>query len=140
MPIHTQLTSLFCLIDDFCSDISEDIEQHMLTHGQTKRLRQSRIRASEVITVLLWFHLTGSRNFKTFYLCWAKPFLSSYFPNLPSYSRFIELKAKYVMYFVALTESLKVPSKGIAFVDSKKLAVCHNKRIHQHHLFADSAS
>ena len=110
MPIHTQLTSLFCLIDDFCSDISEDIEQHMLIHGQAKRLRQSRIRASEVITVLLWFHLTGSRNFKTFYLCWAKPFLSSYFPNLPSYSRFIELKAKYVMYFVALIESLKVAS------------------------------
>ena len=51
MPIHTQLTSLFCLIDDFCSDISEDIEQHMLTHGQTKRLRQSRIRASEVINL-----------------------------------------------------------------------------------------
>ncbi len=36
MPIHTQLTSLFCLIDDFCSDISEDIEQHMLIHGQAK--------------------------------------------------------------------------------------------------------
>lgn len=74
------------------SDIFDDIEQHMLTHGKTKRLRQSNIRASEVITVLLWFHLTGIRIFKTFCLCWAKPFISSYFPNLPSYSRFIELK------------------------------------------------
>lgn len=44
------------------------------------------------------------------------------------------------MYFVTLIESLKVPSKEIAFVDSTKLAVCHNKRIHQHRLFADSAS
>lgn len=140
MPTNTQLTSLFCLIDDFCTDISADIEQHMLTHGKTKRLRQSNIHASEVITVLLWFHLTGSRTFKTFYLCWAKPFLSSYFPNLPSYSRFIELKAKYVMYFVALIESLKVSSAGIAFIDSTKLAVCHNKRINQHRVFADSAS
>lgn len=56
MPINTQLVSLFCLIDDFCSGISDDIEQHMLTHGKTKRLRQSNIRASGVITVLLWFH------------------------------------------------------------------------------------
>ena len=30
----------------------------------------------------------------------------------------IELKAKYVMYFVALVEILKVSSTGIAFVDS----------------------
>lgn len=140
MPIDIQLTSLFCLIDDFCTDISNHVEQHMLASGQIKRLRQSQIRASEVITLLLWFHLTGSRNFKIFYLSWAKPFLSPYFPNLPSYNRFIELKAKYIMYFVALIESLKTPSAGIAFVDSTKLAVCHNKRIHQHRVFIDSAS
>lgn len=140
MPIDTQLTTLFCLIDDFCSDISEQVEQYMLTCGKLKRVRQSQICASEVITLLLWFHLTGSRNFKAFYLYWAKPFLSGYFPNLPSYSRFIELKAKYVMYFVALVESLKVSSAGIAFVDSTKLAVCHNKRIYQHRVFADSAT
>lgn len=107
---------------------------------ETKRLRQSNIRASEVITVLLWFHSTGSRTFKTFYLCWAKPFLCSYFPNLPSYSRFIELKTKYIMYFVALIKSLKVSSAGIAFIDSTKLAVCHNKRINQHRVFVDSVS
>ena len=92
MPIDTQLTTLFCLIDDFCTDISEQVERYMLTCGKIKRVRQSQIFASEVITLLLWFHLTGSRNYKTFYLYWAKPFLSGYFPNLPSYSRFIELK------------------------------------------------
>jgi len=140
MPIDTQLTSLFCLIDDFCTDISVDVQQYMLTFGGAKRQRKSKISASEVITLLLWFHLTGSRNFKTFYLYWAKPFLASYFPNLPSYNRFIELKAKYVMYFVALIESLKVPSAGIAFIDSTKIAVCHNKRINQHRVFADSAT
>lgn len=140
MPIDTQLTTLFCLIDDFCTDISDNIEHYLLACKQIKRLRQSKIHASEVITLLLWFHLTGSRNFKTFYLFWAKPFLSTFFPNLPSYSRFIELKAKYILYFVALIESLKVSSAGIAFVDSTKLAVCHNKRIHQHRVFVDSAS
>ncbi len=112
----------------------------MITYGQLKRVRQSKISTSEVITLLLWFHLTGSRNFKTFYLYWAKPFLSAYFPNLPSYNRFIELKAKYVMYFVALIETLKVPSAGITFIDSTKLSVCHNKRINQHRVFANSAT
>lgn len=60
MPIDTQLTSLFCLIDDFCTDISDNIEQYMLASGKIKRLRQSKIHASEVITLLLWFHLALS--------------------------------------------------------------------------------
>ena len=38
MPIDTQLKTLFCLIDDFCSDISEQIEQYMLTCGKIKRV------------------------------------------------------------------------------------------------------
>ena len=79
----------------------------MLTCGKIKRVRQSQICASEVIYIAAMVSFNGSRNFKAFYLYWAKPFLSGYFPNLPSYSRFIELKAKYVMYFVALVESLK---------------------------------
>ena len=57
MPIDTQLTTLFCLIDGFCTDISEQVEQYMLTCGKIKRVRQSQICASEVITLLYaWGH------------------------------------------------------------------------------------
>lgn len=31
-------------------------------HGKIKRVRQSQICASEVITLLLWFHLTGAET------------------------------------------------------------------------------
>ena len=112
----------------------------MRNNSKIKRMHQSQISASEVLTLVLWFHLAGSKNFKNFYFYWAKPFLSAYFPDLPSYSRFIELRAKYMLYFITLLESLKVPSAGIAFIDSTKIAVCHNKRIHQHRVFVDSAS
>ena len=57
MPIDTPLTTLFCLIDDFCTDISEQVEQYMLTCGKIKRVRQSQICASDVITLLYaWGH------------------------------------------------------------------------------------
>ena len=38
MPIDTQLTTLFCLIHDFCTDISEQVEQYMLTCGKINRV------------------------------------------------------------------------------------------------------
>ena len=38
MPIDTPLTTLFCLIDDFCTDISEQVEQYMLTCGKINRV------------------------------------------------------------------------------------------------------
>ena len=38
MPIDTPLTTLFCLIDDFCTDISEQVEQYMLTCGKINHI------------------------------------------------------------------------------------------------------
>ena len=38
MPIDTPLTTLFCLIDDFCTDILEQVEQYMLTCGKINRV------------------------------------------------------------------------------------------------------
>lgn len=63
MPIDTQLTTLFCVIDDFCADTYKHVEQHMLTCYKVKRVHKSQIGTSEVITLVLWFHLTGNQNF-----------------------------------------------------------------------------
>lgn len=44
------------------------------------------------------------------------------------------------MYFITLIEGLKIPSMNSTFVDSTKIAVYHNKGIHQHRRFADCAT
>ena len=96
IPIDTPLTTLFCLIDDFCTDISEQVEQYMLTCGKIKRVRQSQICASEVITLLLWFHLTGSRNFKALFAAltlYALVLVNGYKSGIQQILKPIELKS-----------------------------------------------
>lgn len=139
MPTPHDITAFFCLVDDFCSEIQPHIEQHLIKHGTIKRRRATGIHISEIVTLLIWFQVAGGRNFKSFYLNWAQPYLSDLFPNLPSYSRFIELAGRAKIYLFFLIESLKQPSSGIAFVDATALKVCHNKRIYSHKMFKDIA-
>ncbi len=66
MSIDTQLTTLFCLIHDFCTDLQSRLSDNSrLWQDETSASKS--ICASEVITLLLWFHLTGSRNFKALF-------------------------------------------------------------------------
>jgi len=139
MPTPHDITAFFCLVDDFCSEIQPQIEQHLIQNGAMKRRRTTGIHISEIVTLLIWFQVAGGRNFKSFYLNWAKPYLTNLFPNLPSYSRFVELAGRAQIYLFALIETLKQPSAGIAFVDSTALKVCHNKRIYSHKMFKDIA-
>ena len=53
----------------------------------------------------------------------------SFFPNLVSYNRFVELQKSAI---IPLTYFLKTRfgyNTGIAFIDDTQIVVCHNKRI-----------
>ena len=90
------LQHFFCLIHDFCTDILEQVEQYMLTCGKIKRVRQSQICASGVITLLLWFHSTGSRNFKALFAAltlYALVLVNGYKSGIQQILKPIELKS-----------------------------------------------
>jgi len=46
---------------------------------------------SEVMTILIWFHQSHYRDFKAFYTNHVLEHLSREFPDLVSYTRFVEL-------------------------------------------------
>jgi hypothetical protein len=56
-----------------------------------ERRSQSRLSLSEVMTIVVAFHGSGFRTFKAFYTLCVLPHWRRAFPNLVSYSRFIEL-------------------------------------------------
>jgi hypothetical protein len=62
------------------------------------------------------------------------------FPGLVSCNRFIELQQRVaVPMMLFLKMCCLAKSRGIHFVDSTHIKVCHNKRIDQHKVFKDVA-
>ena len=96
--------------------------------------------SSEVMMILVLFHLSQHKNLKHFYLFYVKKHMQTEFPNTVSYNRFVELIRSVLS---PLMIYLKTPRSGkcsgISFVDSTPLRVFHNKRIHSNKVFADFA-
>ena len=136
------IITLFCEVDDFFLAFEKYQAQHQLPETPGSRKTRGRPRClhpSEVMTILIYFHHHKCKNFKTYYqehvrnnLCWA-------FPNLVSYSRFVQLTQEV---FIPLSIYLNTrfgECRGTSFIDSTTLRVCHNRRISTHRVFADEA-
>ncbi len=144
MLTPAQITEIFCLVDDFCKQIDDFIakDRHSIDFMMVEPVDYSKfsIHPSEIITLQICFQHSGFRCFKSFYRDFAIPYLSSYFPSLPSYGRFVELQAMCIFHNFLFTKFCCMGQcDGVSFIDSFKLAVCHNKRIHQNKVFADTA-
>lgn len=134
------LTELFCLIDDFCQAFEPIQRRFALTDGSRTRQRKTDLTLSELMTLTLLFHPLRYRQFKAFYLDYARRHLKSEFPRLPSYSRCISLLPRATLALTGLLNSLKGRCSGISIAEATRLAVCDNRRIRRHRVFAGVAA
>ena len=58
---------VFCDIDDFCLLFETRWHQQLLTSGHRLRRRPATLSLSEVMTIIVLFHASGYRDFKTYY-------------------------------------------------------------------------
>jgi hypothetical protein len=130
---------LFCDIDDFCLLFEPAWKRRLLADGACHRRKPGALALSEVMTILVLFHLSGYRNFKAFYTEHVMKHLAGAFPRLVSYQRFVELQRDALAPLWCYLHTRFGECTGIAFVDATTLAVCHNLRIPQHKVFLDSA-
>jgi hypothetical protein len=131
---------LFFEIDEFCRFFEPIWNQHFLARNCRKRNRARSLSLSEVMTILILFHQSGYRNLKQFYLQFVCRFLSSEFPALVSYNRFVEFERDALVPLSAYLQTRRGTCSGISFIDSTKLAVCENLRIPQHRQFTGIAA
>lgn len=131
------ILTLFCEIDDFFLAYEKWKAKHRLpkttppeTRGCPRKLHQS-----EVMTLLIAFHQSGYRTSKHFYQRHVCLYWHAEFPNLVSYSRFVQLKKEILTLLTLYLHAHFGECSGISFVDSTRLRVCENKRISSHRVF-----
>ena len=86
----SQLTSMFCDIDDFCKDFEPRFEKHLLETGHAKPRRRPQLALSEIMTIIVFFHRSRYRDFKSYYTTCVLKHLRSCFPKAVNYNRFVE--------------------------------------------------
>lgn len=134
-----KLTEIFCDVDDFCHVFMPEWEKTLLSDGTRKRNRRSRMSMSEVMTIIIAFHMSNHRDFKNYYRGFVARFWKDKFPELLSYTRFLAIMPRALSPLSAYFTCIKGKPTGIEFVDSTSLKVCHNLRIPRHKTFAGYA-
>ena len=138
MNYTDKITEIFFHVDEFCIKFNEAFSSHQLSKGNKKKYKEraSKMSDSEVITILIFFHLKSYRNLKHFYIHYVQKHLQSEFPQTVSYNRFVELQSKAILPMVLFLKTCCLGEcTGITFIDSTRLPVCDNRRIHNHKVF-----
>jgi hypothetical protein len=128
------ITALYCCLDDFCR-VFADWEAHRLIPSAQTRQRPGKLSRSEMLFIVVLFHLSPYKNVKVFYLYGIGWQHRACFGALPHYDRFISLMPRLFSPLMVLLHSLSGEQTGLYFADPTKLAVCHNRRIDRHKVF-----
>lgn len=129
------LTEIFCTVDDFCQKFMPEFERKLLCSSTRKRNKPCRMSASEIMTIVICFHQSNYRDFKSYYTRYVKIHLNEYFPKLVSYNRFVEIQQSIILPLSFFIESYQKTMTGIYFIDSTPIKVCHVKRALSNRVF-----
>lgn len=140
MFTEDKITEIYCIADDFLKLFNDQMKKHAITarnnSGKRKYHRESMMRETEVMTIMILFHASGYRCLKLYYLRYVCVNLRHLFPELVSYNRFVELEKKVALPLaIFIKKVLLGECTGISIVDSTPLRVCRNQRIRMHRVF-----
>ncbi|KJV74113.1 transposase DDE domain protein [Orientia tsutsugamushi str. UT76] len=127
------IVTVYYLIDNFCK-IYQEWERKKLIPSSNQRNRDGKLSLAELLTITIYFYLSPCKDFKNYYLYYLRYKYKEYF-CLPSYSRIIQLLPRMLLPLAVLMHYLKGDETGIYYIDSTKLAICHNKRTSSNRVF-----
>lgn len=132
-----KLIEIFILCDDFCNALT----QWQIQQGNPPTQRAGQLTDSEMVAITIFYHYSGHKCFQYYYQNCVQMQLTTYFPNLTSYERFVARMPRLLPGLFLLLKWLCSQGEptGFYIVDSKPLAVCDNHRIESNKVFADLA-
>ena len=101
------LVELYCDVDDFCKVFIPQWQKQLLEDGTNKRQRKGQMSTSEIMTIVVGFHMSHLRDFKNYYLGHVSTFFKCAFPNLLSYTRFLAVMPRVLAPMCAYFSTLK---------------------------------
>ena len=133
-----KVTEIFCLVDEFTTNFHNSTKSFILGNPSKRPPTMS---SSEVISIIILFHLSGFRCFKHFYIFYVQKHMTNEYPNTVSYNRFTELMQSNILPLAMFMKTCCMGNcTGISFVDSTPVRVCKNKRIKRNKVFRDIAT
>jgi transposase len=133
------ITALYCCLDDFCK-VFADWEAHRLIPSGQTRQRPGKLSRAGMLFIVVLFHLSPFKHFKAFCHCGIGQQYRTCSGDLPHHDRFVSLMPRLFAPLMVLLHSLGGEQTGIYFADPARLAVCHNRRLHRHKVFAGLAA
>ena len=141
--MNHKITEIFYLIDEFCKEF-DNVKQGYALMEETSKKRRNRsftMSDSEIITIVVLFHIKGYRCLKHFYVQHVQQYMKSDFPKTVSYNRFVELQQKALVPMVVFLQLCCLGKcTGVSFIDSTPIRICHIKREFQHKTFKGMAT
>jgi len=128
------LTELFCEVDDFVKAFNKRKLPIAITTGKSKRGTIPRMSLSELMTIIIAYHSSGFKNFKSYYF-YLREQMREDFPQILSYSRFIEWMPYCLIPLFLYLKSRTGECTNIKFIDSTAIKVCNNIRIKRNKVF-----
>ena len=140
--LRDKVTQFYVELDDFCKEFEQELSKRPVIEGAVKsRRRAGNLSDAEMMSIYLLFHFGQFTNFKSFYTMYVQKHLVDLFPDIISYERF---NARQHRILIPLMMYLKQrglgKSRGINYIDSTLLRVCHIKREKQHKVFKNVAT
>lgn len=129
------LTELYVEIDDFCRKFVETFNENLIGKGKPITIDTRGLSLSEILTILIYYHFSKFDCIKHYYLIKSIGRFKEYFPNMPSYNRFIERIPEVAVLAMTYLQYRQAKFEGTGYIDATALRVCHNKRTNQHKVF-----
>lgn len=135
---ENKLIEIFIDVDDFCLKAATWLAKTKEKHNFEWR---SKLHYSEAMTLMIFYHHSGYKCFQYYYKRLVRTSLKSYFPMVVTYKYFLSFIPKLypLMHLFVQWRCSQNQRTGQYYVDSKKLPVCHNRRIYANRVFKDIA-
>lgn len=134
---ENKLIEIFVSVDDFCQVLDQYLDEHDLEGPVFEGV----MIPSEILTIVIFYHYSGYKCFQYYFENMVQQELRDFFPRQVSYKRFLTLigRCQIHLFLFLKWQCAQSQLTGTYFVDSKKLPVCHNRRIHNHKVFKGMA-